>query len=115
MFVRTTLVALVLASPAWADPEYPAGLFERSPLNDTPPAASRQGLVPPDKRKTRPGSEPVAAATTIVSGVIHGRNHAERIVHPQTLGEAADPSVEVTGSCKAPYSQGGRCAPGVRT
>jgi hypothetical protein len=81
MFVRTTLVALVLASPAWADPEYPAGLFERSPLNDTPPAASRQGLVPPDKRKTRPGSEPVAAATTIVSGVIHGRNHAERIVH----------------------------------
>jgi hypothetical protein len=43
MFVRTTLVALVLASPAWADPDYPAGLFERSPLNDTPPAASRQG------------------------------------------------------------------------
>jgi hypothetical protein len=49
-----------------------------------------RGLVPPDKRKTRPESEPVAAATTIVSGVIHGRNHAERIVHPQTLGEAAD-------------------------
>ena len=44
MFVRTTLVALVLASPAWADPDYPSGLFESSPLNDTPPAASRQGL-----------------------------------------------------------------------
>ena len=49
-----------------------------------------RGLVPPDKRKTRPESEPVAAATTIASGVIHGRNHAERIVHPQTLGEPAD-------------------------
>jgi hypothetical protein len=48
------------------------------------------GLVPPDNRKTRPESEPVAAATTIASGVIHGRNHAERIVHPQTLGEPAD-------------------------
>ena len=57
-----------------------------------------RGLVPPDKRKTRPESEPVAAATTIVSGVIHGRNHAERIVHPQTLGEAADcPIAECRG------------------
>ena len=48
------------------------------------------GAYSPDNRKTRPESEPVAAATTIASGVIHGRNHAERIVHPQTLGEPAD-------------------------
>jgi len=56
MFVRTTLIALVLASPAWADPDYPAGLFERSPLNDTPPAASRQGLIisSPGQRKNPP-------------------------------------------------------------
>jgi hypothetical protein len=90
MFVRTTLVALVLASPAWADPDYPAGLFERSPLNDTPPAASRQGLSSPGQAKNPPRERARAAATTIASGVIHGRNHAERIVHPQTLGEAAD-------------------------
>jgi hypothetical protein len=42
MFARASLVALVLASPAWADSDYPAGLFERSPLNDTPAAASRR-------------------------------------------------------------------------
>ena len=29
MFARASLVALALASPAWADPDYPAGLFER--------------------------------------------------------------------------------------
>jgi hypothetical protein len=40
MFASASLVALVLASPAWADPDYPAGLFERSPLNG-PPAAVR--------------------------------------------------------------------------
>jgi hypothetical protein len=43
MFVRAGRVTLVLASPAWADSDYPAGLFERSPLNDTPAAASRPG------------------------------------------------------------------------
>jgi hypothetical protein len=88
MFVRTTLVALVLASPAWAGPDYPAGLFERSPLNDTPPAASRRGIIPPDKRKTRPESAPAGAAIIIASGAIHGRNHAEPIVHPHIFGES---------------------------
>ena len=33
MFARASLVALALASPSWADSDYPAGLFERSPLN----------------------------------------------------------------------------------
>ena len=47
-----------------------------------------RGLVPPDKRKTRPESDPVAAAATIAGGVIHGRNHAEPIVHPHILGES---------------------------
>ena len=38
MFARASLVALVLAvaPPAWADADYPAGLFERSPLNGPP-------------------------------------------------------------------------------
>jgi hypothetical protein len=40
MFVRAGLVALVLAAPAWADSDYPAGLFERSPVTDAPAAAS---------------------------------------------------------------------------
>jgi hypothetical protein len=47
-----------------------------------------RGLVPPDKRKTRPESAPAAAATIIASGAIHGRNHAEPIVHPHILGES---------------------------
>ena len=38
LFARASLVVLVLASPASADPDYPAGLFERSPLNDAPGA-----------------------------------------------------------------------------
>jgi hypothetical protein len=83
MFARASLVALVLASPAWADPDYPTGLFERSPLNDTPPAASRPGHKFP-----RTESAPAAAATIIASGAIHGRNHAEPIVHPHILGES---------------------------
>ena len=41
MLARASLIVLALASPAWADPDgYPAGLFERSPLNDTPAAVS---------------------------------------------------------------------------
>ena len=43
MFARASLVALALASPAWADPDYPAGLFERSPQNHTPATISRRG------------------------------------------------------------------------
>ena len=54
MFVRASLVALVLASPAWADPDYPSGLFERSPLNDTSPAASRPGHNSPGQAKNPP-------------------------------------------------------------
>ena len=33
MFARASLVALALASPAWPDSDYPAGLFERSAQN----------------------------------------------------------------------------------
>jgi hypothetical protein len=54
MFARASLVALVLASPAWADSDYPAGLFERSPLNDTPAAASRRGRNSPGQAKNPP-------------------------------------------------------------
>jgi hypothetical protein len=47
-----------------------------------------RGIIPPDKRKTRPESAPAAAATIIATGAIHGRNHAEPIVHPHILGES---------------------------
>jgi hypothetical protein len=45
MFARVSVLvlALVLVSPAWADSDYPAGLFEHSPVNDAPAAAPRQG------------------------------------------------------------------------
>jgi hypothetical protein len=54
MFARASLVALALASPAWADPDYPAGLFERSPLNGPPAAVSRRGHNPPPIPSERP-------------------------------------------------------------
>ena len=76
MFARASLVALALASPAWADPDYPAGLFERSPLNGPPAAVSRR-RGPHPKRKTRPASAPAAPAIIIASGAIRGRNHAD--------------------------------------
>ena len=42
MLARASLIVLALASSAWAGPDdYPAGLFEHSPLNDTPAALSR--------------------------------------------------------------------------
>ena len=48
MLARTTLIVLALASPAWAGPDdYPAGLFEHSPLNDTPAAVSHGSHSPP--------------------------------------------------------------------
>jgi hypothetical protein len=54
MFARASLVILVLASPAWADADYPAGLFERSPLYDPPVAPPRrvhgQAKSPPRER-----------------------------------------------------------------
>ena len=77
MFVRAGLVALVLASPAWANSDYPAGLFERSPVSDTPAAPSSRGHNSPRQAKTRPGGAPATAATIIASGAIRGRNHAE--------------------------------------
>lgn len=57
MFARAGLaaLALVLASPAWADPSYPAGLFERSPLNGPPAGDSRRGHIPPSQAKNPPG------------------------------------------------------------
>jgi hypothetical protein len=43
MLARVSILALVLASPAWADADYPAGLFEHSPVTGTPAAAPRLG------------------------------------------------------------------------
>jgi len=54
MLARASLVALVLASPASADSDYPAGLLERSPLNDAPAAASRRGHHSPGQAKNPP-------------------------------------------------------------
>ena len=53
MFARASLVALALASPAWADPDYPAGLFERSPLNGPPAAVSRRRHNPSERPAQR--------------------------------------------------------------
>ena len=52
MFARASLLVLVLASPAWANSDYPAGLFEHSPLSDAPTAASRQGSHAMGRAKT---------------------------------------------------------------
>ena len=77
MLARASLIALALTSPAWGGPDdYPAGLFERSPLNDTPAAVSHGVIVPPGKRKTGPASAPVAHVIITASGAIRGRNHA---------------------------------------
>jgi hypothetical protein len=54
MFARASLVALALASPAWADSDYPAGLFERSPLNGPPAAVSRRGAKSPSEANDSP-------------------------------------------------------------
>lgn len=64
MFARAGLaaLALALASPAWADPDYPAGLFESSPLNGPGAAVSHQGRkIAPSPAKD-PGSERVSGA-----------------------------------------------------
>ena len=79
MFVRASVVALAiaLASPAWADPEYPAGLFERSPLNGPPAAVSHQRHKIPHP-KQRPGQRARQRRRIIIaSGAIRGRNHAD--------------------------------------
>jgi hypothetical protein len=56
MLARVSLVALILASPAWADSDYPAGLFERSPVTDGPAADSRHPS-PALGRTTRPSRD----------------------------------------------------------
>ena len=64
MLARTTLIVLALASPAWAGPDdYPAGLFEHSPLNDTPAAISHGSHSAPGQAmgRTRPASAPAGA------------------------------------------------------
>ena len=60
----------------------------RSTIRQPPLRAG--GIIPPGKRKTRPESAPAAAATIIASGAIHGRNHAEPIVHLISLQNPAD-------------------------
>ena len=59
LLARASLIALALASPAaspaWGGPDdYPPGLFERSPLNDTPAAVSRRGHSPSGQAKIPP-------------------------------------------------------------
>jgi len=54
MFARAMLVAPILVSPAWADSDSLAGLFEHSPLNDTSAATSSRGIVSRGKRNTQP-------------------------------------------------------------
>ena len=57
MSARATLIVLALVSPALAGPDdYPAGLFEHSPLHDTPAAVSRLRHSPPGQAKN-PASE----------------------------------------------------------
>jgi hypothetical protein len=88
MFVRASLVALVLAHPHGRTPTIPP-VFSNARRSTTRHQPLRGGgIVPPDKRKTPPESAPAAAATIIASGAIHGRNHAEPIVHPHILGES---------------------------
>ena len=80
MLARATLIVLALASPAWAGPDdYPAGLFEHSPLNDTPAAVSHGSHRPPGETKNppTPANEPAASVTITASGAIRGRNHAD--------------------------------------
>jgi hypothetical protein len=52
LLARAGLIALTLASPAWAGPDdYPPGLFEHSPLNGTP-AGVRRIHTPPEQAKS---------------------------------------------------------------
>jgi hypothetical protein len=62
MLARATLIVFALASPAWAGADdYPAGLFERSPLNDTPAAVSHGSHSPPGQAEN-PASERASGA-----------------------------------------------------
>ena len=65
MLARASLIVLALASPAWADPDgYPAGLFERSPLNDTPAAVSHRSHNPAPRKASANGT--MAAETPAI-------------------------------------------------
>ncbi len=55
-------VALALALPAWANSDYPAGLFERSPLNGPRPAVSHQGHKIAPTLANDPAGEPASGA-----------------------------------------------------
>lgn len=55
MFARASLIALVLASPAWAESDYPDGLFEHSPVTDAPAAVPREGSLPSGQAETPSG------------------------------------------------------------
>jgi hypothetical protein len=77
MFARASLVALVLASPAWADSDYPAGLFERSPLNDTPPATSHQRhgqAKNPPRARASGGCPPLSRVALSVAATMLSRH-----------------------------------------
>ena len=57
MLARASLIVLALVSPALADPDgYPAGLFDRSPLNDTPAAVSHRSHNPVPRRASANGT-----------------------------------------------------------
>lgn len=61
MLARASLIAFVLASPAWAGPDdYPPGLFENSPLNGAP-AGVRRSHAPSGQAKNAT-SEPAGGA-----------------------------------------------------
>ena len=62
MFARASLIALALASPAWADPDYPAGLFERSPLNGPPAGRFAPAAQSPPSQAKDPPSERASGA-----------------------------------------------------
>ena len=62
MFVRASLVVLALASPAWADSDYPAGLFENSPVNGQPAAVSHGARKTAPTQAKGPGGEGASGA-----------------------------------------------------
>ena len=64
MFARAGLVALALALawPAWAESDYPARLFENSPVIGSRAAVSRQASKDLPSQAKEPGSERASGA-----------------------------------------------------